>query len=191
MKSISVGQQAALEAAHVVPVGFFEVDWASTGVQRYCTAGADIVWNTHTWQGRGQIVDISPIRETEAVEAVGYRLTLSGVPSSFVSGALQEPVQGRRLTMWLGLLDAAGALIGTPIGEFEGRMDTMPILDGETATITLNVESEMASLMGAAVRRYTDEDQRKVYPTDGFFRFVPTMTERLIVFPSAQAQGRR
>jgi hypothetical protein len=34
MKSISVGQQTALEAAHVVPVGFFEIDWESTGEQR-------------------------------------------------------------------------------------------------------------------------------------------------------------
>ena len=44
------------------------------------------------------------------------------------------------------------------------------------------------SLLGAAVRRYTNEDQLKFASGDTFFKFAAEMAERLIIFPSAQAQ---
>jgi hypothetical protein len=191
VKSLTVGQQAALDAAHVVPVAFAELNFASDNIQRYCTAGASIAWNGHTWLGTGGLVSIEPIRETGAIESVGLRLTMSGVPSNLISLALVGEFQGRAITFWLGLLDASGVLIDTPIVEYAGRLDTMTIVEGdETATISVTVESEMASLMAAAVRRMNDADQQRDYPGDKFFQYVAQMKEKSIPFPSGDALRR-
>jgi hypothetical protein len=195
MKSISIAQQAALELAHAVPVLFAEVDWYE-GLERYVTAGADMAWNGYTWKGIGDLVDVAPVVESDSVEANGVRFTISGVPSSRISQALATQSQGRRATLWVGVINSATmALIDTPIREFEGRLDAPAV--GETkdetsgatvTTVSITAESRMASLLGAAVRRYTNEDQLKFAPGDTFFKFAAEMAERLVIFPSAQAQ---
>ena len=195
MKSVSVAQQAALEAAFAVPVLFAEVDWAE-GLERYVTAGADMSWNGQTWKGIADAVQIEAITESDAVEATAVRFSLSAVGSSRVSQALSTSSQGRRVTLWVGMLDPATmALIGTPVKEFEGRLDApalseSPGDDGPVTTITCTAESRMAALLSANVRRYTDQDQQKYHSGDTIFRFVSAMSERLIVFPSAEAQRR-
>lgn len=196
MKSISVDQQAALEASFGMPVIFAEVDWAE-GLERYVTAGADMAWNSYTWKGIGDVVQIEPIVESSAVESTAVRFTLSGVASSRISQALSTQSQGKRATLWLGVLNPNAnpiALIDTPVVEFEGLLDApaigeVPDDDGVvTTTVSITAESRMASLLGAAVRRYTNEDQLKFAAGDTFFKFAAEMAERLIIFPSAQAQ---
>lgn len=188
MRSLSAGMQTALDAAHVQTLLFVQADFSS-GTQRYCTAGASITWDSQTWLGTGGLVNIDPIREASGVEAVGLRLTMSGVPSALISLALGETIQGRALTIWAAVLDASNAVVSSPVQVFAGRMDTMTIEEsGDTATITVTVESEMVGLMSAAVRRYTDADQQKAYPGDKVFQYVPQMVEKLLPFPSKEAQ---
>jgi hypothetical protein len=197
VKSISVAQQQALEASFALPVLFAEVDWAE-GLERYVTAGTDMTWNGLTWKGIADAVQIDPVTETDAVEATAVRFTIGGVPSSRVSQALSTASQGRRVTLWLGLLNPTTfALIDTPPVEFQGRLDAPSLGEsideatGEVTTVvSVTAESRMASLLGANVRRYTDQDQQKFHPGDTFFRYAAEMAERLIVFPSAQAQRR-
>lgn len=197
MKSISVAQQQALEAAFALPVLFAEVDWAE-GLERYVTAGTDMVWNSVTWKGIADAVQIEPISETDAVEATAVRFSVGATASSRVSQALTTASQGRRVTLWLGLLDPATmALIGTPPVEFQGRLDAPSLgesideASGDVTTVvSVTAESRMAALLGASVRRYTDQDQQRFHAGDTFFRFAAEMAERLIVFPSAQAQRR-
>lgn len=196
MKSISVAQQAALDAAFALPVLFAEVDWLE-GLERYVTAGTDMTWDGYTWKGIADAVGVEALTESDGVEATGVRFTLAGVGSSRVSQALATASQGRRVTLWLGLLDPATmALIGTPVREFEGRLDA-PVLtespseDGPVAVVSVTAESRMAALLSANVRRYTDADQQKFHAGDTFFKFAAQMAERLIVFPSAEAQRRR
>lgn len=197
MKSISIAQRAALDAAFALPVLFAEVDW-SEGLERYVTAGTDMTWNSNTWKGIGDAVQIEPITESDRVEAPYVRFVLGAVPSARVSQALATASQGRRATLWLGLLDPSTmGLIGTPVKEFEGRLDAPALSEsagdeGEPVTVvSITAESRMASLLGAAVRRYTDEDQQSRYPNDDFFKFTPELSQRPIVFPSREAQGGR
>jgi hypothetical protein len=181
-KTLTAGQQNALDATAVWPVLFIEIDWHSDdapGPGRYVTAGAPITWNTYSWTATGNLVDIAPIVETGEVVAEGLKITLSGAPSSLVSIALQGKVQGRRVTMWLGVLDADGALIDDPVKEFEGMGDTLDITDApDKSTIVFKVESRMAALLGSVTRRYTDEDQKKFHPNDRIFKYVAQQVER-------------
>jgi len=196
VKSISVDQQAALEASFGLPVIFAEVDWAE-GLERYVTAGADMPWNSYTWKGIGDVVQIEPIVESSAVESTAVRFTLAGVASSRISQALSTQSQGKRATLWLGVLNPNAnpiALIDTPVVEFQGLLDApaigeSPDDDGVvTTTMSMTAAPRMASLLGSGVPCYTNEDQLKFAPGDSFFKFAAEMAERLIIFPSAQAQ---
>jgi hypothetical protein len=192
MKSISLAQQTALEASTARVVAFVEVAWVS-GTERYCTAGASIAWNGNTWSAVGNLVEFGDVDETEEVVSTGVSMTLSAVPTARLSQALSEHIQGRAVRIWIAPMDEAYALIGTPALEWEGRCDVLihDMAEDGTASLTLTTESRMVALLGAATRRYTDEDQKSRYPGDDFFRFIGAMNERLIVFPSAQALGRR
>lgn len=195
MKSITAAQQAALDAGHVIAVLFVEVDFAS-GKKRYCTAGATIPYTTFSptagsedWLGTGNLVGIEPIRETGNVESTGLRLTISGIPSAMVSLALQEDVQSRRISMWFGVMNPNGTLIDTPVLEWQGRIDTLSIAESQdTATIVTTAESRMAALMRAAPRRYNDADQQKLYLGDKIFNYTAQMREKVLPFPSKEAQ---
>lgn len=191
MKPVSAAFQNALDAQHVTPVILAKLDFAALDVQRYCTAAVTIAWDNQTWLGTGGMVSIEPIRETGSVESVGIRITLSGVPNNLISLALQGQFQGRPATFYLALLNDQGVVIDTPILEYGGRLDTMTIVEGEeTSTITVTVESEMAALMSSAARRFDDNDQQKQHPGDKFFNYVAQMKEKILPFPSKEAQRR-
>lgn len=195
-RSISVAQQAALDAAHAMPMAFVQIDWTS-GTQRWCTAGADIAWNGFTWSALGSLVDIAAVEESEDLRSIALDFTISGVTDSMRSLALSEKIRGRPVTVWFATINpATGALTDAPMAEFVGECDVLIGSEQReegriVSTLTLRVEDEAAVLMGAESRRYSDEDQQGEYPGDQFFRFVSDVVEMVAVFPSAQAQGGR
>ena len=88
--------------------------------------------------------------------------------------------RGQPARIWLALLSANGGLLGDPIQVLSGRMDVMSWTEGETANITLTVESRLADLERARVRRYTDRDQEDEYPGDLGFQYVDSLQDTLI-----------
>ena len=195
MKSIDPSVVTALDSDSVRLVAFVQINFTS-GVQYYCTAGHSLPWNGQNWVGLGALSSISPIKETEAVESPGLKLSLVGfnttVAPNLIALSLGEAVQGRTMQLWVGFLDPVNyQLLATPTLEFKGRLDTLSIEeDGEEAHISVTVESRFAYLLRAAPRRYTDEDQRARYPNDRFFEYIAQMKERVVVFPSRELQQR-
>lgn len=198
MKSLSGAQTTALKADNLPVIAFAKFDFP-TALSRYCTAKFDYTWDdgtgSATWKGLGGLVTLESFRETGDVEAVGLRASLVGFPTSAfpnpISLALNENVQGRTAQIWIGFLDANYQLIGTPVLEFQGRIDTLDIIeDGNNATMAVNMESRFASILRPNVRRFTDRDQQLAYPGDKYFEFLPQMREKVIIFPTAEAQRR-
>ena len=186
MKAYSSAQQSAIAASHHAECLFIEVDFTS-GVQRYCTAGASMSWSGYTWTGGVDPSWIEPLRETEDSEAVGAKIRLSGVPSSQRSLALAEHIQGRRITIWIAPMSVTTyALIETPVKEFEGLLDVANLIDADDGTLTIEVEieSKMARFLRVNVRRYTDRDHQQRYPGDTICRFTQ-QAERTVIWPAA------
>jgi hypothetical protein len=73
-------------------------------------------------------------------------------------------------------------VLADPIGPFKYRMDVGGITRGSNPVITISAESPMADYDRPRVRRWTDEDQRAVYPDDTFFSRVPSLQEMEILF---------
>jgi hypothetical protein len=154
------------------------------GAVRFVAAPFDITLGGETFSGVGQLVEISVIEETSELAASGMTVGLSGIPRDLVAVALGQAYQNRRGTVWWVPLDAAELPVADPILLFRGRMDTMEIQMGETATVRVRLESRLADWERPNLRRYTHEDQVARHPGDLFFIFVSATTEKELIWPA-------
>jgi hypothetical protein len=118
-------------------------------------------WNGLTFQGVGVLGSISTMSEDSDVEAKGVTISLSGIPSSFMSEVLNETRILGTCNVWLALYDPNGVLIDSPILSYQGKMDA-PEMDDDAKNIacTINVENILVDLNRPVYRRFTDEDQQ-------------------------------
>lgn len=188
-RGLTAGMLAAIAAGTVRPAIFFEGEY-NGGTLRLWTGVGTTSWNGQSWTGGGQLLGISPLGEATDVAAVGFTVTLSGMPSALISIALASVRQGKPGTLWLALYDSAGALIVDPYQLQKGRFDITVIEDaGDTCTIAAQYESRLIDLERARERRYTHEDQQIDYVGDLGFAFVAALQDMQILWggPAAAA----
>lgn len=180
----------ALSAAMGSVVGsvlFVEAEF-SGGPIRFWNGPGPLVWDNKTWTGAGLLLAMSEIQETGGIEATGVTLTLSGVPSSLISIAYGEFIQGRPCRVWQGFLTASNQVIVSPNLVTQGRMDTIADSDdGTYARITVTVESNLSDLKRLRVRRLTDQDQQRLFPGDRGLEYVARLQNQEI--PWGRAGG--
>lgn len=169
-------------AADNVPLLLFAELVFDSGTLRVTNAGHDMSWDGHNWTGVGQLGSIDAVQEGADLQAYGIKLALSGIPSDYVATALGEHYQGRACRVWLAFLDSDYRVLADPVLVFSGRMDTMDVDMGNTATITVSAESRLIDLERARVRRFNHEDQQIDYPGDLGFQYVPFMVERELLW---------
>jgi hypothetical protein len=182
---VTADVQAALQAGHVEMFLMLEMEFDSQTL--YATnLGFDVEWNGVVYVGAGLVGAVDELRETTAAEATGMKFRLSGIPSENVAMALGENVQGRAARLYTAFW-SNGQILDQPVLEWAGRMDIMAISDnGQSAEITVSVESRVASFKRPNVRRYNSADQQAMYPTDKFFDYVESMAEKPLIWPSKE-----
>ncbi len=174
-RDLTAGVLAELTAPDVRIAFFVEIEYDSGGSPaflRLWTGFNEIVWDSKTWTGAGDILRLNPLDETIDVRAVRYQIILSGVKSSLIAIALSGRRQNRPVRVYLGFFETDDSLIVDPYLFFQGRLDSMSIDEaGDTATITVDAESHLIDLQRLRLRRFTHEDQQIDFPGDlGFFR---------------------
>jgi hypothetical protein len=175
----------AVTGAVVRPIIFFEGEFNSGTVRVFSGIGS-ITWDGQTWDGGGDLVGISPIPESDRIEAKGVSVSLNAFDSANISLALQELRQGRAGKIWLGFLDDSDAIIADPVLVFAGRLDTADISDdGDAASITVTYENRLIDLKRPRTLRYTDAEQRARNPADGSMRFVEQLVDDEIIWGRA------
>lgn len=161
--------------------------------------------NGNTYLGAGNLLGFSQVEETSEIAARGMSLQLSGLNSSILSLALNEPYQNRPCNVWFGLIAVPSYLLTESyegidyessenvllfdiddiytIELFSGIIDTMTISeDGTQTTVALNVESKMIDLERPRVSRYTSEDQKLRFPNDRGLEFVTDIQDKEILW---------
>lgn len=183
-RDITASVQTALTAAPVRPVYFFQGEYDASGTPAYLrlwTGYGDLSWDGQTWTGGRNLLDITPLREGANLEAIGFSVVISGMPSDKLSIALQSLRKNRPGKLWLGFLDSSLALIDAPIPLRRGRFDVAPIArQGGSMTIELRYTSRLGDLERPRERHYTDADQQKTHPGDSGFRHVPALQDAQI-----------
>jgi len=175
-RDLTASMLTAIQAGLVRPAILMEGEFVSLGVTTYLrlwTGVGNLSWDSKTWIGGGHLLGISPIAESTKTEAVGFEVTLSGMPSDKISLALSSVRKNKAGRLWLALFDSAGAVIADPYLLKSGRFDMIPIEDsGDTCTITARYEDRLIALSIPRERRYTHEDQQLRLAGDLGFEYV-------------------
>lgn len=165
---------AASTADLVDPFLAVDLDFDSGSVYIWSGVG-DLVIGAKTYQGVGNLLNISTVDETSEMEARGATISLSGIPSEFISVALAEPFQGRDCRIYFGVVSSPSNYVEI----FSGEIDQMPIQEGgDTATIAVLVENVFVRFERPVVRRLTKEDQQSRYSTDKGLNYVASLQDK-------------
>ena len=190
-RTLSTEMQAVATAELVRPIYLVKMEFTSGNLFLWSGLGS-LVYSGDTYVGTGDLMAISPIKESEELTANGVTFTVSGVKESLIQKARDEPYQGRKITLYLGAFDENADIISSPVVLFSGFMDVMTISDsGETSTITIAAENKLISFDRSSIRRFTAEDQKIDYPTDKGFEFVSKISQQEIIWGRPTPQSNR
>jgi len=174
-----------VSASQLSPILLASLSFA-TPVHIWSGYGTITVGST-AYLGIGTLGSISPIEETTDLAARGISMQLSGVPTAMLAVALTENYQGRECSVLFGALQASGALVSSPVTIFSGRMDVMSINDdGQDATIIMSAENKLVDFRRPREVRYTDQEQKNLFPSDKGLEFVTAIQEKQIYWGNAK-----
>lgn len=175
-RDITTPVSNALDEAVISP--FFAVDIDFDTAPLYVWTGyGDLTIGSKTYLGAGHLLNISSVSETTEMEAKGATLTMSGIPSSFLSLALQEPYQGRECRIYFGITSSPSDYVEV----FSGELDQMNIEEqADSATISVTAENVLIKLERPVVRRFTNEDQKSRFPNDRGLEYVASLQDKEI-----------
>lgn len=179
----------ALQAQVTRPAIFVEGVFGAATV-RFWSGLGDIVWNAQNWTGAGTLLGLSTIDEPTDVVATGFTVSLSGVPTQLVSAVLTAVKQGQSGKVWVGLIDAAGALVVSPVLAAVGRLDVPTITDNaDTCLIDITYEGRLIDLKRAREWRYTHESQQQIYAGDRGFEYVAALQNKEVLWGASSVAG--
>lgn len=147
--------------------------WTGTGTFEWTATGRSFL-------GYASLLDVSPVEETEGVEANGVDIALSGTSPAIISVLLAENYRNRRARVWLALFDpTTAALLADPVSIFAGRIDTISLTDaGDSAQVRVSCESKLIDLKRPRERRFTHEDQQDLFPGDVGLEYVAGLQDK-------------
>lgn len=177
MRTMTAAMQAAVQAGVVRPVLFMMGEFVSGPLYLWSGLGT-FNWNGQNWLGVGTLGSVSPVQETENATATNIVMTLSGIPSDVLALVISEVRNGKRVRIWLGLLDDNYSLLTDPVEMFGGHIDASEIdEDAETSSCSITVENAFVDFQRARPVPFTDQAQQAVFPGDLGFAFVPQLAD--------------
>jgi len=177
--SVDATFQARIEAA--VYGALYLVEMAFTGgTLRVTNYPVDLSVNVGagavTWTGVGALAGVSDLRESEDGRAQRVDLTLSQVLSSNLALALGSvsTYQGRDVSIYVGVMNDAFAVVGTPTLRFAGYMDRVRIeRDGSVGKVIMECQSGAHDVRSnPAGLRMNDAQHQSLFPGERGFEYV-------------------
>ena len=179
------GRSAGLVAADTAPHAGAAVLIAlhfDSGILRLCWGPSDIVVGADTYYATGAALQVAPHAEA-ADGAEGLQFTLSGLDPAVLPLVIAEPYKGRLLQMLEQRFDADHQLVGSAVVEYVGRMTAMTSSEDpgqRSHTVTVQTETYDTEGRRPVYLRFSDEEQRRRYPTDKGAEYVTSLTERVL-----------
>lgn len=155
------------------------LDFAEGAVYAHNGLGP-IEWQGHSYVGTGALGRISQVKEGIELRPYTCNVSLSGIDPALLSIALSQRYLNRRANVWLAAINEDNSLVSDPVMLFSGTMDAMKISLGETATITVPIQSALADWDRPRQRRYNHADQTQRYPEDRGFEYIEDIVNRPI-----------
>lgn len=169
-RNINAATLAALSAGSHCPIVFVYLDWPEGAVRLHSNVG-NVSFGGNTWLGVGRFGSISVPAEGGGLSQTVAELKVIGAPEE-LDDYLESPIRGRIGGVWYGCVTerSGNVLIGQPFRVFTGFMDamlnTIEADNGDVVrAITISVADGPSQRLSASLF-HTDEDQRRIHPTD-------------------------
>ena len=131
----------------------------------------DLSWGGDTYSGLGELLSISDVVESTEIKVENLTITFSALSAAYKALALTEVDLKNSVTIYLALITSAGAVVADPETIFVGNMDEVRLKEnGQTAVFDLVVNNRLIETQSSKERRYTNQDQQSIHPTDTGFR---------------------
>lgn len=190
-RSLDTAFENALDDPVIYQAFFVHLDFDGDPAYLFNGLG-QVVWNSQTWVGTGDLGSISAIEETSDGRAAGVSFQLSGIDPDLLTEAIIGDYQGREFNIYVALfLGDTYQLVLNPVLICSGEMDQMSVVDGETGTITLTGETYAANDQRKNEVRYTAEAQDLLFSGDLGLEYVEDMIDKELVWgtPSAALEA--
>lgn len=186
-RNLTSALATALASSSVKPAIFAKLDFAS-GTVAFWSGKGDKTYDSVTYTGLGDLTGLDMPEESSNGSTNGMTVSLSGIPSTNISLALEE-YQNRPATVLLAALDSSDAIVADPYQVFAGLIDVISINDdGNTSAITINLEG-YAYGVGPSMDRYTNESQKRQYALDTGLEFIKSLSEKELYWGVAAAES--
>ena len=184
-RNIDSTYKNAIGAPVVYPAFFFEMDFAS-GFLRLWTGNGSKSWDSKTWTGGGSALTVDSWSEETSLAARLLSIGLNGLDAAIIALALNDtPYQGRTANVYLNIMSDAGAssTVDSSYLVIEGKMDQLNWSDAgqDGVSMSLSIEDRLNDLFRPREVRYTDQDQRALFPTDKGLEYVAALQTKAVV----------
>lgn len=184
MRTLNTAAQALLariQAGEQIPMVQL-LEFGFSPAERYTTAGHVLTWGGHEWQPLGVVIE--PVADS-STEMPGLSFGLPGVTGPSIALALVEDVEGVTARVYDALVDPDTGVVADAVLAWSGTLNSPQLEDGRTATVVLQAEHRGTVALRVKPSRYTDDEQRRLYPGDTSLAFDPATDAAPLVWPAA------
>jgi len=140
------------------------------------TGVGDLSFDGNTWLGVGAIGQLSGVVEKAEGADNRTRVTLCPIPKAELSNLVDEvtnddPV-GRPYKLYFAVVDSDREVIDDAIVVSSGTMDKIELVDGEVASLSIDLVNDAARLKKRVSFKLTNQHQQGLFPNDLGLAFV-------------------
>lgn len=183
MKTLTVAGQALLDraiAGEAIPIVRL-IEAQFTVPQYWAACGVPLEWSSQTWAPlEAQVSEV----EADVGSLPGFTITLPGVSPSEVALPFSDVEDVVVKTYWA-LVDPADGTVGDAVLEGGGQIDVPGFQDGAAPSVHFTIENMGQLALRQRPSRYTDDEQRRLYPDDTCLQFDPAQDAASVVWPGA------
>jgi hypothetical protein len=186
MRTIESSASAVMEGAECPLVLLVEMQLSET--VRMASAPRTITFGGNDYLGLGNLGTVEPVEDSPG-EYKPLRFNLSAVSTDLLAISLEENIRGQACSVRMAVLDpVTHQVLDAPLA-WSGTLDQMPVTlpRDKNNSFAIGATAEHRGMTYARPKplRYTDADQRRLYPTDTSLRFIDAQSNHADAWPAA------
>ena len=173
---------SAFAAKQVQLIFLFEGYFLTSQLYLWTGIG-ELSWGGKIYQGAGELIGISQVKESGDLQAIGMTVSLAGMDETVIAAAFLELRQGQMCNVFIApySFSPGVGMLANPYCFFQGRVDVPTIDDSAvTATVSLALENRLVDFERGRVRFYDSLTQNTFFPGDKGFDYVAALQDQKI-----------
>jgi hypothetical protein len=175
-RGLSSNLTTELANQNIKPIVLIEILFPTP--QRITNHYKDITHNSNTYTSSGHLLSIGGKAEKSELDVGNFQIELSAVDSAFVSIVLNNNVSNDEVTIDIGLLNSADALIDT-FNYDTGFIESFSI-DTNTGRLILSCTSHFADFSRVAGRKTNEGSQQVFFSSDKGMEFAALTVQDIL-----------